>query len=72
MIHSIGPVGSDLHLENSRVAFARNAFDCHADRSQIARGELHARGVPFDALAGADGEVAEKDQLRERGGVVEI
>ena len=30
MIHRIGTVGGDLHLEDSVVAFARDAFDGNA------------------------------------------
>ena len=34
MIHRIGAIGSNLHLENSIRAFARNSFNGNANRGQ--------------------------------------
>ncbi len=35
MIHRVGPVGPNLHLENRIRAFTRDSFDRNANRSQI-------------------------------------
>ena len=37
MIHGIGTVGRDLHLEDGVVAFAGNAFDGNARESEFVR-----------------------------------
>ena len=37
MVHGVGTVGGDLHLEDGVIAFARDAFDGDAGQCEFVR-----------------------------------